>query len=230
MSVDRDGLLTSVAWSAMVTTAAEPARYRRGRQYLREDAVLSLEVRSGRISGDVQGSRPLPYHVAVRVSLLGETSGLGPAQLTPAPDEVDWECDCPDWESPCKHAVAVALAFGERLRLAPGALAELRGGDSPPAAQPAAEPAPAQVAGRRHLTLVHSSSRRAADASAGLTPEVAAFLGDQPPVEGEATLGELPPPEIPALRVGVVDLTAFVGDAHAWLAGAFPRHDPPPRR
>lgn len=36
-------------------------------------------------------------------------------------------CSCPDWMTPCKHAIAVYLAFLERLKSDPGLLFSLRG-------------------------------------------------------------------------------------------------------
>lgn len=205
----------------MVTTAAEPARFRRGRQYLREDAVVSLSVHPGRITGEVQGGRPLPYEVVVDVPLLADAAGLGPVQLVPEVGDVDWQCDCPDWESPCKHAVAVALAFGERLRWAPEQLAGLRaaGRARPPGFS---SPPPGARPRTRHLSVVGGTPRPGPPAVAALRTDVAVFLGEDRPHAAVPAFEELPPVDIPPTRVGVVDLAALVSDAQAWLTAAFP--------
>ena len=224
MNDDRSGVLASAAWSAMVTASADPARFRRGRQYLRENAIVSLEVLPGQLVGEVQGSRAAAYEVVIAVPQLAGAAEASAVRLTPTVAELRFRCSCPDWESPCKHAVAVALAFGERLRFAPSELVRLRTGqpgqlDAPLPAPPSETAAPPP----RRLTVVHTTGPvPPPPGPAELAPETVAFLGaddDFEPLE----LPELSPPTVPAAHLGAIDLGELIADAHSWLAQAWPR-------
>ncbi|BAS29153.1 SWIM zinc finger family protein [Limnochorda pilosa] len=57
-------------WIAVLERFHETARLRRGRTYARQGQVLSLEVAAGRVTAQVQGSRPRPYAVEIRVKTL----------------------------------------------------------------------------------------------------------------------------------------------------------------
>jgi len=48
------------------------ARLQRGRSYARRGQVLSIEIRKGAVSAKVQGSRPKPYQVEIKVETLGK--------------------------------------------------------------------------------------------------------------------------------------------------------------
>jgi uncharacterized Zn finger protein len=48
------------------------ARLQRGRSYARRGQVLSIEIRKGTVSARVQGSRPKPYQVEIKVQTLGK--------------------------------------------------------------------------------------------------------------------------------------------------------------
>jgi len=47
--------------------------------------------------------------------------------LFPMPDEIQFQCDCPDWASMCKHVAAVLYGIGARLDEEPALLFRLRG-------------------------------------------------------------------------------------------------------
>lgn len=46
--------------------------------------------------------------------------------LFPTPDEIEFDCSCPDWASMCKHVAAVLYGIGNRLDQAPELLFTLR--------------------------------------------------------------------------------------------------------
>jgi len=47
------------------------ARLGRGRSYARRGQVLSIDIEKGKVSAKVQGSRARPYHVTMKVKVLG---------------------------------------------------------------------------------------------------------------------------------------------------------------
>ena len=49
------------------------ARLQRGRSYARRGQVLSIEISKGAVSARVQGSRPRPYQVQIKVATLSKT-------------------------------------------------------------------------------------------------------------------------------------------------------------
>ncbi|MFD9943388.1 SWIM zinc finger family protein [Nonomuraea sp. NPDC059023] len=120
----------------------DKGRLARGRTYARKGQVLSLELAAGLVSARVQGSRPDPYEVAVRVEVYAEAlwadleaaiagqavhrakllAGEMPAEIEEVfaamgvdlfPHDLDMECSCPDWGFPCKHLSAVLYLLAE---------------------------------------------------------------------------------------------------------------------
>jgi hypothetical protein len=118
----------SAMLSAGVAEIADPQRFRRGRAYRRDDAVVSLDVEPGVVSGGVQGSRPTPYNVEVRVG--PGPAGVSGAALVPSAKTLRISCTCPDWDDPCKHAIAVLLEFADRVGDNPELLATWRSGST----------------------------------------------------------------------------------------------------
>lgn len=81
---------------ALIRDNASPESFRRGEDYYRQGAVLSLTRRGDTLRAEVAGSDFAPYNVLVA---LDDTGVLQAA------------CDCPyDWGGWCKHAVATLLA------------------------------------------------------------------------------------------------------------------------
>src|SRR5687767_14508090 len=122
-----------------MSRGSERSRTQRGRGYARGGRVEELAIEPGLIAARVQGTRPAPYRVEVRIPTFDEPTWRRAAQLLaarasiagsllvgqlppdverelstlgvslfPRPDErVAIGCSCPDWERPCKHALAV---------------------------------------------------------------------------------------------------------------------------
>lgn len=79
---------------------ASPESFRRGEEYERQGAVLSLTRRGDVLQAEVEGSEPLPYRVRV---VFGD-GGVAAA-----------ECNCLyHWEGWCKHIVASLLTYLHR--------------------------------------------------------------------------------------------------------------------
>ncbi|NJP23189.1 hypothetical protein FLW53_02970 [Microbispora sp. SCL1-1] len=55
----------------------DPGRLSRGRAYARRGQVLGLDLGSGLVKARVQGSRPAPYDVSVRITAYGEREWAG---------------------------------------------------------------------------------------------------------------------------------------------------------
>jgi uncharacterized Zn finger protein len=120
----------------------DPGRLGRGRAYARKGQVLSLDLSPGLVEAEVQGSRPEPYDVTVRITAYGEAAwarveealaaeavylakllaGEMPQEIVKVfdslrlplfPAELDMECSCPDWGFPCKHLSAVLYLLAE---------------------------------------------------------------------------------------------------------------------
>lgn len=117
-------------------------RLARGRAYARKGQVLDLDLRPGVVAARVQGSRPRPYQVKIKIQAYGDQTwrrledalaaqalyrakllaGEMPpeieqvfqaAGLSLFPTELDMECSCPDWGFPCKHLSAALYLLAE---------------------------------------------------------------------------------------------------------------------
>lgn len=120
----------------------DPGRLARGRSYARKGQVVDFALTPGRVRARVQGSRPKPYEVIVRVAAYEDgrwsevIDALGSRALYRAallagempheivelftelglplfPDRLDIDCNCPDWGVPCKHGSAVLYVLAE---------------------------------------------------------------------------------------------------------------------
>ena len=135
------------------------SRIERGRRYVRNGSVIDLKIKKGKVNAKVQGSRKTPYNVEVRISPLSEEkiqkitsrcsskldslesllSGNFPEEmkdlffekdgLFPSPNEISFDCSCPDWALMCKHVAAVLYGIGARFDRDPLLFFELRGID-----------------------------------------------------------------------------------------------------
>jgi hypothetical protein len=130
------GRLAASLLSVTVAGLADPQRFRRGKGYLADNAVTRLELSEGVLLATVVGGRPDPYHVTITVETVIRPDDLGQvperahvARLIPRGDELLSSCSCPDWDDPCKHAVAALLAFAAELGSRPELLAVWRCGD-----------------------------------------------------------------------------------------------------
>ena len=57
---------------------------------------------------------------------LGEIFTARDVGLFPSPEEIDFDCSCPDWAYMCKHVAAVLYGIGARLDEDPGLFFKLR--------------------------------------------------------------------------------------------------------
>ena len=120
----------------------QPGRLARGRTYARKGQVMDFALQPGLVTARVQGSRPRPYEVRIRLDAFDEaqwttiTEALGSRALYRAallagempheivdlftdlglplfPSELDIACSCPDWGVPCKHGSAALYVLAE---------------------------------------------------------------------------------------------------------------------
>ncbi|MDP2293382.1 MAG: SWIM zinc finger family protein [Actinomycetota bacterium] len=225
------GKLASTLLSVTVAGMADPVRFRRGKGYVADGAVTRITLTPGQLVATVEGSRSHGYQVYVTVRTVERPDVSTPEllraqinRLTPEGDDLMVSCTCPDDADPCKHAVAVILAFAAELVSRPELLVEWRCGAAGEA------PARAQVGSRargseRHLRLAPAlpNDRRSGERlrtpeppSPWESPEWAAFLGEQPPAE------PVPPDEPVQVRrtmLGTIDLGAWVRSAIEELTG-----------
>ncbi|MCG2711391.1 MAG: hypothetical protein L6416_03595 [Candidatus Omnitrophica bacterium] len=146
------------SWNINLESYADYSnRIGRGRSYVRNNAVLDLQIKSGIIESLVQGTRNTPYKVKIKIKALkkdtwknikkacqGEFDSLQelfegkfPKSLSeiftnkksglfPSPQEISFDCSCPDWADMCKHVAATLYGIGARLDLKPELFFELR--------------------------------------------------------------------------------------------------------
>jgi len=131
-------------------------RLPRGRSYVRNGAVYHLSIASGVVTANVSGSSPykLTIHIepldakkweSIKASCKGKIGSLiellqgkisdeimtvvtDPKNgLFPHPNEIRFNCNCPDWADMCKHVAAAMYGIGVRLDTEPELLFKLRG-------------------------------------------------------------------------------------------------------
>ncbi|WP_372511151.1 SWIM zinc finger family protein [Streptomyces cylindrosporus] len=143
------------AWiAALEQGALDPKRLARGRSYAEQGHVDAITVTPGVVLAYVQGSRPRPYRVQVRLRTLddaewarfldvaverpGHIAALLDRELPhsladcgvpllPGPRDLDPHCSCPDRGHPCKHAAALCYQTARLLDADPFVLLLLRG-------------------------------------------------------------------------------------------------------
>jgi uncharacterized Zn finger protein len=140
------GSIGSAWWSRrfidILERICDKGRLSRGRAYARRGQVLSIDLSAGEVTAAVQGSRPDPYEVVIRIEAYGEArwtaieesiaaqavyrarllAGEMPTEIEELfaamgvdlfPRDLDMECSCPDWGFPCKHLSAVLYLLAE---------------------------------------------------------------------------------------------------------------------
>ena len=182
---DREGRLISTMIDVMLAGLCDPPRFRRGRDYARQGAVIDLVVTPGRATAQVQGSRAKPYTVVIRATQQDATDRL--ATLVPSRDDVHFDCDCPDWDSPCKHGVAAMVFLSERIAYEPTLLTTWRGAD-PERATPRA------MVGSRASTAAVEAQAPQHHLDAGERAALESFLGTSVPWQQPAVTPMAPPP------------------------------------
>jgi uncharacterized Zn finger protein len=120
----------------------DPGRLARGRSYARRGQVLELAVSPGAVTARVQGSRPAPYRVSIKIPAYAESdwaaisrelasralyraallAGEMPREILDVfealgrplfPSTLGMACSCPDHGEPCKHVSAVLYLLAE---------------------------------------------------------------------------------------------------------------------
>lgn len=133
-------------------------RLPRGRTYVRNGAVLDLQIGKGEVTALVSGSSVYTVKIAIRalahprwktiteqcagqidslVELLQGKFSRGVMEiitckergLFPSPKHISMECSCPDWATMCKHVAAVLYGVGARLDESPELFFQLRNVD-----------------------------------------------------------------------------------------------------
>ena len=155
-------------------------RLPRGRSYVRNGAVLDLDIRAGRIAAVVCGtslydveikikSVAAPHWAAIKTQCSGQISSLiellegrlsdrvlqiithREQGLFPKPAEIEMACSCPDWARMCKHVAAVMYGVGARLDGQPELLFTLRRVDHQELIAQAADVEVSRHSGRKTL-------------------------------------------------------------------------------
>lgn len=210
------GKLASTLLSVAVAGMADPARFRRGKTYVAEHAVSRLELTPGQLLATVTGSRDHPYQVVVTVQQIARVDSSPEAlrtqltRLTPEAGDMMVSCTCPDFDDPCKHAVAALLAFANELVARPELLVQWR-------CVTTDEPTRAQVGARarsseRHLRLAPPlpPERAKVDVAPWESEEWKTFLGTVPPAPPDVPRE---PAKVGRAMLGTIDLAAVVRSA-----------------
>jgi hypothetical protein len=207
------GRLATSLLSVTVAGLADPQRFRRGKGYLADNAITRLELSEGVLLATVVGGRPDPYHVTITVETMARPDDLGQipershvARLIPRGDEVLCSCTCPDWDDPCKHAVAALLALAGELGSRPELLVLWRCGDVDGRARTRVG---SRARSDRHLRLV-----RPAPSSPFDTTEWREFAGDDLSIP-QCTVPTQPLP-LPAMHLERTDVAEVIRSA--WQA------------
>ncbi|WP_374205993.1 SWIM zinc finger family protein [Streptomyces sp. MUM 2J] len=143
------------AWvEALEQGALDAGRLARGRGYAEQGNVDAITVTPGLVLAYVQGSRPRPYRVQVRLRTLDDadwsrflgTAAESPGHIAalldkevphsladcgvpmlPGAGDLEPHCSCPDRGHPCKHAAALCYQTARLLDADPFVLLLLRG-------------------------------------------------------------------------------------------------------
>jgi uncharacterized Zn finger protein len=130
-------------------------RLPRGRTYARNGSVIDLNIIAGAVRAQVMGSSLYAVEVTVAAVPEKQMRAIGAdcaasidslvellqgrlshavmqricrlgTGLFPAPRDIRFDCNCPDWASMCKHVAAVLYGVGARLDQQPDLLFTLR--------------------------------------------------------------------------------------------------------
>ena len=158
-------------------------RLPRGRSYVRHGAVIDLRILAGKVTALVSGTSIYEVDVKIRSlppkswsklasectkqidSLVDLLRGRLPTQvmelvtrkqggLFPTPNEISFECSCPDWAGMCKHVAAALYGVGVRLEEKPELLFELRGVDHTELVGSAADAVPRLADGAKSRKVI----------------------------------------------------------------------------
>jgi hypothetical protein len=122
----------SRALADLAPLLADPTRLVKGRTMQRRGRVATVDVTAGLLTAEVTGSRPMPYEVTIATRAAPahvgeEVSAGGWEHAVPPARDISFDCTCPDWGDPCKHAVAVLFEFAQMVDDTPELLGRWRG-------------------------------------------------------------------------------------------------------
>lgn len=134
-------------------------RIERGKDYLKHNTVVDLQINGGHITSKVQGAAWSPYEIDIVIDPISkrqcqeiskEASGeikdiesliagkfprslktlfFQTGGLFPNPREIHFNCNCPDYARLCKHTIAALYGIGVRLDSNPLYFFQMRGID-----------------------------------------------------------------------------------------------------
>lgn len=139
-------------WMSFAVHFADQGRIARGREYARAGNVVDISTHVGAVHSRVAGSQNEPFTVSILLPyrnndqigqvaaiLARTTNGLSRARkgllddrvldilLGEDPDDLRFQCDCPDSQLICKHIIATADRYAARLDADPNLVFQLRG-------------------------------------------------------------------------------------------------------
>lgn len=155
--------------AALVERCAESGRLSRGRALFRKGSVSDLSVLEGSVIASVRGSQGDQYETTVSTAMaspgvmrqiaqatdsknrrsIDELMGEG-LDICPGDIDLVFDCACADWDEPCKHVVAVLLAFADRVDLDESELLRWRGIDLSPTGTEEVETQPSWASRKRN--------------------------------------------------------------------------------
>lgn len=133
----------------LAAKTADAGRLARGRTLFRKGAVRDLFIDGTSIIATVRGSQGDEYSTSVATSpappgvirevgeaaadnrTVNELIELG-VQVLPRDIDLVFDCSCADWEEPCKHTLAVLLAFADHAEGDPNEILVWRGIEEAP--------------------------------------------------------------------------------------------------
>ena len=134
-----------IAWNENLESYADyESRIGRGRTYVRAGRVLDLQISPGLVKALVAGTENYEVEIAIKPldkekwQLIVDAAGrqiasleelaegkfpktladlftMHEAGLFPSPEEISFDCSCPDWAVMCKHVAATLYGIGNRL-------------------------------------------------------------------------------------------------------------------
>lgn len=121
------GRLHGTMIKVLAAEMSDQGRLSRGKQLWADDAVIDIVVGHGAVTAEVQGSRPEPYVVTLRVA-----GGAG----VPTRRELWVQCTCPDdtgtGADACKHVVAALFTMSDEVTIEPELVDRWRDSDRRP--------------------------------------------------------------------------------------------------
>jgi len=143
-------------WIDIVEGIGSNERMSRGRAYARAERAYNIDIKSGRLTANVEGSSGEEYDITITFNnfrssdkerilktIRGDNEILGKilnnqlpenfekkAKTNIIPNNFEALCSCPDYENPCKHIATIFYVLSEEIDNAPQILFKLQGLDN----------------------------------------------------------------------------------------------------